>query len=43
MVLVKKDIKITESTESTSNLGRSQIQSPRNHKKRESQLTERKI
>ena len=37
--LLKKDTKLAEST---ANLGRSQIQSPKHHKKRESQLTERK-
>lgn len=38
--LLKKDAKLAEST---TNLGRSQIQSPnKSHRKRESQLTERK-
>jgi hypothetical protein len=37
--LLKKDAKLAEST---ANLGRSQIQSPKHHRKRESQLTERK-
>lgn len=39
MILKKKDIKLTEST---AHLGRSQIHSPKHHKRRESQLTERK-
>lgn len=39
MILKKKDPKLTEST---AHLGRSQVHSPKYHKRRESQLTERK-
>lgn len=40
IILKKKDPKLTEST---AHLGRSQVHSPKYHKRRESQLTERKI
>ena len=39
IVLMKKDVKLTESS---AFLGRSHVHSPLHHKRRESQLTERK-